>query len=132
MRKGDIKYTTHIVLGINAALENAFKSFEEKAWREVFAEGEMRHKVLHGASSIIILGLIALSKCLSSSHTALGYSLYTDYVTGRKRQSLSCETFKRFQHNRFGRMRYLTALYLEQEVFISRSIRLLDRIHWWR
>ena len=109
-----LKCTAHVVLGIDDALENVFKDFEQKVGRDVLAVGEMGAKVVQGSSSIIMLGLIALAKCLSPSHAALGFSLYTDYVTWRKKQGLSCETFKGFQSNRFGRMGYLASLFVAQ------------------
>lgn len=73
--KRRLKCNAHI-FGIDYALQNVFKSYEEKVGREVLVVGEMGHKVLHGTSTIIMLGLIALCKCLSLSHAVLEYYLY--------------------------------------------------------
>ena len=67
-------------------LYKTFLNHLKKKLEEILAEGEMGHKELYGTTSIIMLGLIALSKCLSLSLTTLGYFLYNDYVTWRKRQ----------------------------------------------
>lgn len=73
--KRRLKCNAHI-FGTDYALQNVFKSYEEKVGREVLVVGEVGHKVLHGTSTIIMLGLIALCKCLSLSHAVLEYYLY--------------------------------------------------------
>ena len=56
--------TACILLGIDDALENAFKEFKQKVGRDVLAVAAIRYK---GNSSIILLGLLVLTKCLGVS-----------------------------------------------------------------
>ena len=63
--------------------------------------------------SVATLGLIAIAQCLSPSHAALTYSLYTDYKDWREENRLNVKGFKGFQSNRFGGTTLLASLYLE-------------------
>ena len=49
-----LKCTAHIILGIDDALPNVFKSSEEKVGRKILVVGELGQKVLHGTTSMVM------------------------------------------------------------------------------
>lgn len=71
-----LKCVARIVFGVDGDFENAFKSFGKDVGGEFLSVRGIAHNVLHGTANIIMLGLIALSKCASPSHAALGHSLF--------------------------------------------------------
>jgi len=64
-------------------------------------------------SRVVTLGLIALSKLLSTSHGSLPYSL--TYKLGGSKEGLDTSKFKGYSENQFGMKSYLAKLFLHQK-----------------
>ena len=66
-----LKCSAHIILCIDEAIDSVLRDVESKIGRDLLAGDGIGNKAFQSKNSIITLGLIAISKCLSPSHAAL-------------------------------------------------------------
>ena len=109
-----VKCCSHIILTVDEALDTEFLNVETKVGRDKLISSKVGSWAFQSKNSIITLGMIAVSKCLSPSHASLSYSLYMLYKNWRVENNLSNNEFKGFKSNRFGRRAYLAELFIEQ------------------
>ena len=110
-----LKCNAHIILAIEKAIDSVLLELESDIGNDKLIGPGAGNKAFQKSSSIITLGLIALSKLLSPSHAALSYSLYSAYKTWRKETGKSTKDFLGFNGNRFGRPTELAILFLEHK-----------------
>ena len=125
-----LKCCAHPCLCIENALDKTFASHERSVGRDKLISVAASHVFTSPSSSIFMLGLIALSKLLSPSHSQQSVSLYLPYKTFLKSLStsdhdlktLAAKTlkaqFKGFGANRFGRISHLAHIFIEHQPLI--------------
>ena len=111
-----LKCNAHVVLAVDAALENTFKDTETLIGTSNLISSGAAHVFSSSSNSIWYLGLIALAKLVSPSHMKESISLYKEYTNVLKENvnlsnehaNISTELlrsgFKGFVSNRFGRV----------------------------
>ena len=121
-----LKCNAHPVLCIENALDKTFAAYERSVGKDKLISVAASHVFSSPSNSIFTLGLIALSKLLSPSHSQQTISLYMHYKSFLKDISESDEDlkllatellkqqFKGFGGgNRFGRVSYLAKIYID-------------------
>ena len=96
-----LKCCGHTTLTIDEAIGSVLLEAEGVVGRDKLIGKEVGGFAYQSKNSIVILGLIAMSKGLSSSHAALSYSLYMTYKRSKRQNDLEAKDFLGFQYNRF-------------------------------
>ena len=115
-----LKCSAHPILAIDEAINKVMLEVETNIGREKLIGQNCGSFAFQSKSSIVILGLMAISKCLSPSHAVASISLYKSYKDWRQEEGLDYEDFKGFQTNRFGRTSFLASLYLKHQQDLTR------------
>ena len=110
-----LKCNAHIILAIEKAVDSVLLYLESQVGNDKLIGTGAGNKAFQKSSSIITLGLIALSKLLSPSHAALSYSLYSAYKSWRTENGKTTKDFLGFNGNRFGRPTELAILFLDHK-----------------
>lgn len=110
-----LKCNAHIILCIDECINSTLLAVESKVGRDQLIGVDIGSKAFTSKSSVVTLGLIALSKLLSTSHASVPYSLYSTYKLWRSKEGLENSNFKGFSENRFGMKSFLAKLFLEQK-----------------
>ena len=110
-----LKCNAHIILAIEKAIDSVLLDLESEIGSDKLLGPGAGNKAFQKSSSIITLGLIALSKLLSPSHAALSYSLYSAYKSWRTETGKTNKDFLGFNGNRFGRPTELAILFLDHK-----------------
>ena len=76
-----LKFSAHIILCVNRAVDKVFRNTEQKIGVQKLLHVNAGEKVFSSpGSSIHTFAIIAISKLLSPSHTSFSMSLYNEYV----------------------------------------------------
>ena len=110
-----LKCNAHIILCIDERINNTLLSIENEIGRDKLIGVDIGSQAFTSKSSVVTLGLIALSKLLSTSHASVPYSLYSTYKLWRSKEGLDTSQFKGYSENRFGMKSYLAKLFLHQK-----------------
>ena len=110
-----LKCCGHTTLCIDDAIGSVLLEAESVVGLNNLIGSEVGSFSFQVKNSIIIQGLIALSKGLSSSHASLSYSLYMQYKMWRNENELETKDFVGFKSNRFGRIVHLASLFLSHK-----------------
>ena len=113
--KKRLKCNAHVLLAVDGALDKVFKDVESIVGvSNLIGRGES-HVFNSPKNSVLYLGLLAVAKILSPSHSTESISLFTDYtkflskITDESGKAVRNE-FKGFISNRFGRIGELSNL----------------------
>ena len=90
--KKRLKCSAHPNLAVDSAIDSVLKDVEKTIGRDQMTSLNLGD--FQSDSSVAMLGLIAIAKCLIPSHAALTYSLYTDYKDWREESRLKCKRFQ--------------------------------------
>ncbi|ESO85585.1 hypothetical protein LOTGIDRAFT_155073 [Lottia gigantea] len=98
-----LKCTAHVVLGVDYAKDKVFRNTEQHIEMQNLIDCG---KILKSpSSSVFTVGLIAIAKLLSPSHSAHSVSLYNQYMEWMTVNDVENKrSFKGFASNRFGRI----------------------------
>lgn len=97
------------MLGIDDAIEKVFKETEREIGSQKLIEC---NKFLCSSSSLFTIGLIAITKLISPSHSAHSVSLYSEFTTWMSIHEIDDGGFKGFVANRIGRIAYLAQQFI--------------------
>ena len=103
-----LKCSAHVILTVEVAQDKVFKDIETVVGVSSLISEGAAHCFNAPKNSVWYLGLIALAKLFSPSHSKESISLYKDYSNFLKKEEFSTidqlKGFKGFQSNRFGRI----------------------------
>jgi hypothetical protein len=116
-----LKCSAHLILGVDHGMDKIFMQIERDVGIQKLIPITAGAKVFASpGSSVHTLGLIAISKLLSPSHSSHSISLYNQYTQWLVSEGLQSTSFKGFTANRFGRIAYLAKTFLEHRDHIVR------------
>lgn len=113
-----IKCNAHIVLCVDNSVNKVLRTTETMIGVQNLMEVTSSFKPFENGSSILVLGLIALSKLLSPSHAAQSISEYLTYKEFLQSSGMNVPNFVGFKSNRFGRQATLAKLFLEHREYL--------------
>lgn len=108
-----LKCNAHIVLCVDNSVNKVLRTTETVIGVQNLMDLSSSFKPFENGSSILLLGLIALSKLLSPSHAAQSISEYVTYKEFLQSNEINVSNFVGFKSNRFGRQATLAKLFLE-------------------
>ena len=118
-----LKCNAHVLLAVDVALDKVFRDVETRVGAKNLIGKGASHVFGSPKNSIWYLGLIAVAKLLSPSHSVESISLYNDYtkflsnINGDSAKKLKND-FKGFISNRFGRIGELSSAIKEHVIYI--------------
>ena len=115
-----LKCSAHIILCIDKSIDSVYLQVESSIGRDKLIGVNIGNMAFTSSESIVTLGLMALSKLVSSSHAAVSYSMYESYKLWREREGLDNSNFYGFSENRFGRTAALASMFLKHKPDLQR------------
>ena len=115
-----LKCSAHIILCIDKCIDSVYLEVESSIWRDKLIGVNIGNMVFTSSESINSLGLMGLSKLVSSSHAAVSYSMYESYKLWREHEGLDNSNFYGFSQNRFGRTAALATMFLTHKADLQR------------